>query len=336
MLAALALGIWLLARRMAASGFDAAAFVSSMARADWTWLVAAWLLCLASYYGRVLRWMVMLRPLAPGARRWDVCSATVIGFSAVVLFGRPGEFVRPYLIARKAQVSFFSQLAAWLLERIYDTLAVLIIFGYGLVAVTHSGQNVGPRMRWVLETGGGFTAITCTLCLAVLAGLQRYSDRLEARICTALGFLKAHHQAKAARIVSAVMDGLRSTRSGRSILLLFAYTALEWLIIFLCFAAVFRAFPETAALAPVATLAYIGFVAFGSIVQIPGIGGGMQIVSVLVLTELFHIGLEPAMTVALATWLITLVGIVPLGALLAFREGLSWKRLRTLEEDAGL
>lgn len=336
MLAALALGFYLLARRLHTSGFDFSLFRASLAGADWRWLALAWLLCIASYYGRVLRWLVMLRPIAPAARRWDVFSATTIGFSAVVLFGRPGELVRPYLIARKAKVSVFSQLAAWLLERIYDTLAVLAIFGYGLVAVMHSNQNVGARMHWLLEKGGWFTAVSCTLCLAVLAGLQRYSDRLETRICTALGFLQAHHQAKAARIVGAVMDGLRSTRSFRSILLLFAYTALEWLVIFLCFVAVFRAFPATASLAPFAVLAYIGFVSFGSIVQIPGIGGGVQIASVLVLTEMFHIALEPATTVALASWLITLVGIVPLGVLLAFHEGLSWKRLRAMEEVAEL
>ena len=336
MVAALAAGLWLIARRLAASGFDFSAFLFSLRRADFGWLAAAWALGIVSYYGRVLRWMVMLRPIAPAARRWDVFKATTVGFSAVVLFGRPGEFVRPYLIARKAHVSLVSQLAAWLLERVYDTLAVLIIFGYGLVAVTHSGQAVGPRMHWLLEKGGWFTAITCTLCLAVLAGLQRYSGHLESRICLALGFLREHHQARAAKIVGAVMDGLRSTRSVRSILLLFAYTALEWAIIFLCFVAVFRAFPETAALSAASTLAYIGFVSFGSIVQIPGIGGGIQLVSVLVLTELFHLGLEAATTVALATWLITLVGIVPLGVLLSFHEGLSWKRLRAMERDVSL
>ena len=45
----------------------------------------------------------------------------------------------------------------------------------------------------------------------------------------------------------------------------------------------------------------MGFVSFGSIVQIPGVGGGMQVVSVLVLTELFGIRLELATAFALLT-----------------------------------
>ena len=47
-------------------------------------------------------------------------SYTLIGFTAVVLTGRPGEFVRPYLIAKKAKVPISTQIAAWVIERILD------------------------------------------------------------------------------------------------------------------------------------------------------------------------------------------------------------------------
>lgn len=336
MLAAAAFGCWFLVHRASANGFDSRIFLATIARADWRWLVVGWLLGIASYYGRVLRWMVMLRPIAPDARPFDVFAATTIGFSAVVLLGRPGEFVRPYLIARAAQVSVASQLAAWLLERIYDTLIVLAIFGYALAAVVHSGQKVGPTLHWVLQTGGWFTGITCTLCMAVLIGLQRYSDRLEDRLRGALTVLKEHHQERLLPIVSAAMDGLRSTRSAKSMALLYGYSALEWFIIYLCYHSLFLAFRSTADLSVTSTLVYIGFVAFGGLVQIPGIGGGIQIVAVLVLTEFFHLSIERATGIALVTWAITLIGIVPLGLLLAFREGLSWRKLREVEREASL
>lgn len=334
MLALAALGCWFLIHRASTNGFDRQVFLSTIGRADWRWLLTGWLLAIASYYGRVLRWMVMLRPIAPAARRFDIFTATAIGFSAVLLLGRPGEFVRPYLIARAAQVSVASQLAAWLLERIYDTLIVLAIFGYALAAVVQSGQKVGPSLHWILQTGGWFTGITCTLCMAVLIGLQRYSDRLEDRLRAALGILKAHHQERILPVLSAAMDGLRSTRSAKSMALLYGYSALEWFIIYLCYHALFLAFPSTAHLSVTSTLVYIGFVAFGGLVQIPGIGGGVQIVAVLVLTEFFHIGIERATGIALVTWAITLIGIAPIGIFFAFREGLSWRKLREVEREA--
>ncbi len=335
-LALLAAGVWYLARRFASEGFDVGTLLHTITRADWRWLAAAWSLNILSYWGRVLRWMVMLRPLAADASPWRVFSATVIGFSALVLFGRPGELVRPYLIARAAQVPLMSQMAAWLLERLYDTLTVLAIFGYALAAVPHSALMSGSALHWAFEVGGWFTGVTCTLCLAVLVGLQRSSDKLGERIHTALGFLESRHQERAARLVTAAMDGLRSARSTRSILELLAHSVVTWVLLVFCYAAVFQAFPETTSLTWSSILVYIGFVAFGSIVQIPGIGGGVQLVSILVLTQLFHVGLETATGIALVTWAITLIGILPLGALLALREGLNWNRIKELEKQATL
>ena len=45
---------------------------------------------------------------------------TIVGFTALALLGRAGEMIRPYLIARKENVSFSSQLAVWAVERIFD------------------------------------------------------------------------------------------------------------------------------------------------------------------------------------------------------------------------
>lgn len=326
--------VFFLFRRWSGAGFDTRDFLRSFASADWRWLCAAWLLTILSYYIRVLRWLVMLRPIAPHASQAALFRATAIGFSAVYLIGRPGELVRPYLTARSAGVPFLSQMAAWLLERIYDTLIVLALFGYALAALVQSRPSVGPTLHWILERGGWITAITCSICLAALAALQLFSETLEARILSALGFLQAHHQERAARLVRAAVDGLRATRSPRSIALLLAWSALEWYIIYLCFFAVFQAFSQTAPLGTTAILTYIGFVAFGSLVQIPGIGGGFQIVAVLVLTEIFHLPLELSASVALVTWIVSLVGILPLGLVLAFYEGLTWRNIIDIEKEA--
>jgi hypothetical protein len=78
----------------------------------------------------------------------------------------------------------------------------------------------------------------------------------------------------------------------------------------------------------------LGFVCFGSIVQLPGVGGGMQIVTVLMLTEFFGVSLEAASGIALVLWIISFVAIVPIGLVLAFREGIQWRNLRHIEPAA--
>jgi hypothetical protein len=78
---------------------------------------------------------------------------------------------------------------------------------------------------------------------------------------------------------------------------------------------------------------FIGFVSFGTVVQIPGIGGGMQVVAVLVLTKIFGVSVELATSIAVLIWLITFVAIVPFGLAAALHEGLSWRKLRELERE---
>ena len=78
---------------------------------------------------------------------------------------------------------------------------------------------------------------------------------------------------------------------------------------------------------------FIGFVAFGSIVQIPGIGGGMQVASVVILTELFGVDFAAATGVAILIWLTMYVFVAPIGVLLAVHEGLKWRELRHIDTE---
>ncbi len=70
--------------------------------------------------------------------------------------------------------------------------------------------------------------------------------------------------------------------------------------------------------------------ATGSLAQLPAVGGGMQVVTVLVLTELFDIPLDVAASAALLLWAWTFMLVLIPGIPLAAREGLGWKGLRSL------
>ena len=51
------------------------------------------------------------------------------------------------------------------------------------------------------------------------------------------------------------------------------------------------------------------------------------------LTEFFGVGIEAASGIALVLWIVTFVAIVPIGLVLAFREGIQWRNLRHLEPE---
>jgi hypothetical protein len=57
----------------------------------------------------------------------------------------------------------------------------------------------------------------------------------------------------------------------------------------------------------------------------------MHLVTILMLTEFFGISPGAASGIALVLWIISFVAIVPVGLVLAFREGINWRSLRHIE-----
>lgn len=325
--------LWLLQTRLKSSAFDWRVFRLTLSRLRWHWLFAASSSVLAGYFVRALRWSVLIRPVKPRPSLWRLSSATLIGFTAITLLGRPGELVRPYLIASKEGVPVSSQFAALLLERIYDLLVVVAIFGFALSRVRRSDAAVGPALSWVFAAGGWLVAVLAFVTLGLLVAFRHFANVARQRLLEALAALPERHFRRAERLVTAFVQGVESTRSDRALLLIVGYTLLLWALITLSIFGVMQAFGSAFHFALLDVLIFMGFLAFGVVVQIPGVGGGMQVVSVLVLTELFRIPLEISTSVALILWIISFVVVVPFGLLLAVHDGVRWSALKQLEPE---
>jgi glycosyltransferase 2 family protein len=329
------------AYRWRTAGFQWHEFTATFVDVNWVWLGLTVPVVLLTYIGRTLRWAVMMRPLKSHPSFWGILNATCIGFTAIVFFGRAGELVRPYLIATRERVPFTSQLGAWLLERILDLLMVIILFGAALAQISHSGVALGPRMKWVVEAGGAIILLTGVGCMSLILLFRYMSQSMLERLTGALAFLPDASRKKVDQLVKAFVEGMGSTRSGGFVWRLLLYSLLEWIIITGCFVSLFRAFPATQHFSLTDVIVFVGVVSIGSAIQIPGVGGGMQVASILVFTEFFRLSLEVATGIALVLWAVSFLVVVPIGLLLAFREGLNLRKLARLSEtdstpEAGL
>jgi hypothetical protein len=302
---------------------------TTLGQADWFWLGISICLILLSNVGRALRWQVMLRPMGRSLSVAKLTSDTAIGMTAVVLLGRVGEVVRPYLISIQTGLPLSSQAAAWLLERTLDLLAVLLFFGAALLWVPYHSRQFDPLIHTMLDTGGYVFGLTGAICLCLLLAFRSRSGLASQRILSALTFLPADRYARMERMLEAFSRGVDSTRDGLSLSLLIAYTALEWSIIVASCEAVLRAFAVTRELGPLDALVVLGFVSLGSVVQVPGLGGGMQVAAIIALNRIYGVGLEAASGVAIWFWVVSLA-IVPFGLACAFHEGLNWSKLKLL------
>jgi glycosyltransferase 2 family protein len=272
----------------------------------------------------------MLRPFGRPLGIARLTSDTVIGFSAAALLGRAGEVIRPYLIARQAGLPFSSQIAAWLLERVLDLLAVLLLCAYALVELPAYERHLGAKIQDAVTAGGYSLAAAAVVCVVVLAAFRDPSGRAQQRISSALGFLPEHQQGRIQHVLDAFSKGLECTRNPRSLALLACYTLLLWAVLVGGSAALLRGFPATRSLDLFDILVLLAFISVGNVVQVPGIGGGAQAALIVALTGIYGLSLEAASGVAVWLWLVSTLAIVPFGLACAFHEGLNWGKLKLL------
>src|SRR4026207_595392 len=83
--------------------FNWSLFFSTLKTLHFWWLAASVLVALLSYVLRAYRWQVLLAPLK-FIRIHPVISTTLIGFSAIYVLGRWGEFARPVWLSRREGV----------------------------------------------------------------------------------------------------------------------------------------------------------------------------------------------------------------------------------------
>ena len=69
----------------------------------------------------------------------------------------------------------------------------------------------------------------------------------------------------------------------------------------------------------------------GSLIALPGVGGGSQLAAIFTLQKLFNSPRELAASCAILLWLVTFAAVIPGGLFLAHRERLS---LRALSEES--
>ncbi len=280
------------------------------------------------YFFRAVRWKIFLKPRcdAPLA---NLIPAQFIGFTGLALLGRPGEFVRPYIIARKENLPLSSQLAVWAVERVFDMGSVALLLGLTLFL---RGERYAayPQIH-----RGGMLLIAAVAAIAIFVFAIWWKTELIANI---FGGIAGRFSQRVGNLVrervTSFGDGLHTIHDLPSFLALLGLSFAVWIFIALAYWNVVHAYPDgpqTTALhamvLPDMLLVMASSMA-GSIVQLPGVGGGSQLAVIGILSsQLFRLPNELAVSCGIMLWLITFVSVVPAGLFLAHRERLSLRQL---------
>jgi len=295
---------------------------------------------------RAVRWKLFLRP---------TCQTTVsrlipsqfIGFSGLALLGRPGELVRPFLIARKENLTFSSQLAVWTVERVFDMSSVAILMGITL-AIWGEKYRAYPFVQWA-----GYTLLGIAGSMAVIVFVLWWRSEQIAGLCEGLLTPRFPRPAKAvSHRLRAFGQGLHTIQDLKSFVLIVLLSLSLWLLIARSYIQVMHAYPVTTVSVQLESggpadpsqvvtrtvrlhnieledaMLVMGASITGSVVQLPGVGGGSQLAIIDLLSRVFsrepyNITPELAVSCGMVCWLVTFMAVIPAGLIMAHRERVS-------------
>ena len=257
------------------------------------------------YVLRATRWRVFLRS-RQSVRAVDLIPSQFIGFTGLALLGRPGEFIRPYLVARKLNISFASQLVVWTAERLCDMLSVGALLAVTLlIRPDFRHFFVLPRIRTKAVLALLAFLVIVVVVLAISSGLRNRLRKLSRDLSRSV----AHDFISFVEIA--------------------ATSLLIWLLIASTYWLTLHSYPALRSQIHVTDVPLVmGASTLGSIIQLPGVGGGSQLAVIGILSSpVFGLGHELAVSAGIMLWIVTFVSVTPMGLFLAHREKLSLTRL---------
>jgi uncharacterized protein (TIRG00374 family) len=233
----------------------------------------AGLLITVAYVFRAARWGALLAPLCRANLR-NLYVATTVGFGAVFLLGRTGEVVRPVVLPMlDSEVRPSASFVTIMVERIYDMIAVVLLFAVNLLWF-RPPANAGVEFGRVRMVG----IVLLVVALAGVFGLTQFRKKSKG----AINWIKKTLEGKRfvpARLTRAILSileqlasALRVLVDARELAVTVGWSAMVWLAIAFANLLVFRAFGLPFGITQ--TVFVLGWSLVGSLVPTPGGAAG--------------------------------------------------------------
>ncbi|MBA4421495.1 MAG: hypothetical protein C0390_00165 [Syntrophus sp. (in: bacteria)] len=182
---------------------------------------------------RSFRWGLILSPLAK-IDQLSLFSVTSVGFLAIVSIpARLGELARPYLITKKSDLKMSSALGTIIVERVLDSLTILVIAVFVLFFI--------PLPPWLVRASVLF--LLATLALLAVMVLMILKQEASLRILAMLsGKLPARYAEGLNRLTRHFLQGFRIMVDPALLASVTGLSILIWLIDVLAIYLLFLAF----------------------------------------------------------------------------------------------
>jgi uncharacterized protein (TIRG00374 family) len=302
---------------------------AALASSDWRLILLAGFVILAGYFWRAARWRAFLAPITRASLR-EIWIATTVGYGAVLIVGRAGEVVRPIVLPmRDPRVRPSASFVTIFVERVYDSLTVMLLFAASLVWFTPATAVASEFAR---ARQLGFAIVGALLVAIIFLVLFR------ARSQAVIGWIdrRVNLRSKAGnRIKQGVLGllvqlatALRVLANGRELATTVGWSLLLWGSVAAGNLIVFRAFGLSLGISH--ALFVLGWSMIGSAIPTPGGAAGPFHAVTGGALVLLGVASEQAAAVAIILHLVDFAPAALFGFFYFLRGDINVKRLRSL------
>ncbi len=289
----------------------------ALADAEYIWIIPVLVLTVLAFALRAWRWRLLLEPVKR-IGFLPLFSSTMIGFMGNNLLpARLGELMRAHSLGRSSDVSRSAALATIVVERIFDIIVLLIVFGLILLSSSVEGE---------IRAWGLLLFVLAIPVLALLMAFRRWPGPVTR---LALAAAPGRLRPTVGRMADNFREGLAVfSRAGlllRALLFSLAMWACFVLVVELCFRGLGLDLPRGAALVVLVVMA------IGTMVpSAPGYIGTLQYAGTLALLQYGverSVGLSFTFLYHASQWF----PVTAIGLFFFARENLSLRALARLD-----
>lgn len=323
--------------------------LSQLKQAQWLDL-AIGLACIYAAYGfRSARWARLLKhhKVVPPL---SLLGTQVIGFTALALVGRVADPVRPYLVSKKTGLPLSSQFAVYVVERLFDAGAMALIFSIGMLgfsqaevlrATSHSkvvtslGQH-SPELAALFARYGG---LLLTLAGALFLIAVRFAGPAIAAFSErTIGLLSRKLGETVGEKIRTFHSGLDTMRTVSEFAVMACLSLAMWVLIayaYLITCKAFTASPQLSGITASQCILLMIVSAVGGVVQLPVVGWFTQLGLIAIsISSFLGASREASMACAASLFLVTYIGVIPVGLIWAQFDDISLRKVTRESGDA--
>ncbi len=281
------------------------------------------------FYIRAYRWGLILKPHKAKIPIFTIYSFTVIGFFLNTIFpGKIGEAARGVLLAGEQKISRSYGLASVVLERLIDSLVMVLLFIISLFFI-HERTPLLNKLRTL-----SFFALPLIILVFLFfyfLNIPQVFAYVERFIIFISRLVPSRLRERAVSFGLKFVKGLRLNLSPLDSIKLLIASMIVWAFLIPFYWLLMKGFDFGANLSPVEAMPYFFVVAASASIPTPGMAGSFDAASRLALQELYNADTNPAAAFTILCHFLILVIMVVPGFLAFWMKGINLNTIRSIK-----